>query len=521
MRFTAFSPLAFLTFSALWGTSAGHTTLDTEQLLVKTTSGTLVGRYNATGVRAFLGVRYAFPPTGPHRFAAPVPFDVSADSMWDSMSFGYTCPGQYYPGTTIYTELPFLPFSQQNEDCLTLNVWAPTKERIRAKGGKLPIMVFIPGGYFTQGGSAVGATDATNLVANNDVIAITMNYHLSVFGFPNFGSARNAGLLDQRLALEWARNNAERFSGDPSRITLFGQSAGGISADAHMFAMWNSTPGAALHDSAPIASAVAILSGGVFLDIFSTDKQQVHFGQLGAAVGCTTSSSKALLECMRTVPVATLMNEIVTNGTARGWNFAPVPDEQLIFSNYTERMLSGKMIKVPTLISSLENEATGLVPFDPKGINETLADEILINTFLCTTSKNANLRAQANVPTYRARYAGNFTNISPYPFLGTYHGAELPMLFGGATPQFGGRNATTEESSTAKLLQSYMVAFANDPKTGLNKMGWPIYKPGNDSIVVVSPAPSPPELTPMKNASNPSAPVMLDSSIRYDAVCNS
>ncbi|KAG8737701.1 hypothetical protein FRC10_007926 [Ceratobasidium sp. 414] len=401
----------------------------------------------------------------------------------------------------------------------TLNVWAPIKERIQAKGEKLPIMVFIPGGYFTQGGSAVGATDATNLVANNDVIAITMNYRLSVFGFPNFGSARNAGLLDQRLALEWARNNAERFGGDPLRITLFGQSAGGISADAHQFAMWNSTPGAVLHDSAPIASAVAILSGGVFLDIFSTDKRQVHFGQLGAAVGCATPSSRALLECMRSVPVATLMNEIVTNGTARGWNFAPVPDEQLIFSNYTERMLSGNMTKVPTLISSLENEATGLVPFDPKGINETLANELLINKFICTTAKNANLRAQVDVPTYRVRYAGNFTNISPYPFLGTYHGAELPMLFGGAAPLFGGRNATTEESETAKLIQSYMVAFASDPKMGLSKVGWPMYKPGNDSIVVVSPTSGPPQFTLMESTPS-SAPVMLDSSIRYDAVCN-
>ncbi|KAG8766000.1 hypothetical protein FRC12_007144 [Ceratobasidium sp. 428] len=516
MRLPLFAPSALLAFSAPWRLSTARPTLDTDQLLVKTTSGTLVGRYNATNVRAFLGVRYAFPPTGTRRFAAPVPYDVTSDNMWNATSFGYTCPGQYYPGATIYTILPFLPSNEQNEDCLTLNVWAPTKQRVQALEGKLlPIVVFIPGGYFTQGGSAVSATDATNLVANNDVIVVTMNYRLSVFGFPNFGSARNAGLLDQRLALEWARNNAAQFGGDSSRITLVGQSAGGISADAHMFAMWNSTPGSALHDSAPIANSVAILSGGVFLDIFSTDKQQVHFGQLGAAVGCSASASKALIDCMRSIPTATLLNEIVTNGSARGWNFAPVPDERLVFANYTERMLSGKMIKVPTLISSLENEATGLVPFDPKGINQTLANEILYNTFVCTTAKNANLRAQVNVTTYRVRYGGNFTNISPYPFLGTYHGAELPMLFGGAAPQFGGRNVTKEQSETAKLMQSYLVAFASDSKNGLSKMGWPLYKPGNDSIVVVSP-PATPKLKTMIVSS---PPVMLDSSLRYDAPC--
>ncbi|QRV78528.1 carbohydrate esterase family 10 protein [Ceratobasidium sp. AG-Ba] len=439
--------------------------------------------------------------------------------MWDATSFGYTCPGQYYPGTTIYTLLPFLPFSEQNEDCLTLNVWAPTQERIKAKGGKLPVLVFIPGGYFTQGGSAIESTDPTNLVANHDVIVVTMNYRLSVFGFPNFGSARNAGLLDQRLALEWARNNAAQFGGDSSRITLVGQSAGGISADVHMFAMWNSTKGSVHQDSASIAKGVVILSGGTFLDIFSTDKAQAHFGQLGAAVGCPTNSSQVLLDCMRSVPAENLLNEIVVNGTAQGWNFAPVPDEQYVFSNYTERILSGKMSKIPTLISTLENEATGLVPFNPNGINETLADQLLYQTFVCTSSKNANLRSEAGVPTYRVRYSGNFTNISPYSFLGTYHGAELPMLFGGAVPHFGGRNGTAEEDSTAKLMQSYLVAFANDPANGLKTLGWPMYKPGNDTLVVVSPNVPARKLTPLNDeVGNPPA-VVLDSSVRYDAPC--
>ncbi|KAG9127102.1 hypothetical protein FRC07_000662 [Ceratobasidium sp. 392] len=174
------------------------------------------------------------------------------------------------------------------------------------------------------------------------------------------------------------------------------------------------------------------------------------------------------------------------------------------------------MSKVPTLISSLENEATGLVPFDPKGINETLAYQQLISVFVCPTSKNANLRVQAKVPTYRMRYGGNFTNISPYPFLGTYHGAELPMLFGGAAPQFGGRNATTEQSDTAKLMQSFLVAFASDPENGLKKMSLPSYKPGNDSIIVVFPPPVP----KLKSAGTPWPQVMLDSSARYDAPCN-
>ncbi|QRV86438.1 Carboxylesterase family [Ceratobasidium sp. AG-Ba] len=511
MRLLEFSRLALLASSVFLRPSDAKPTPEDNQLVVKTTSGTLIGLYNATNVRAFLGVRYAYPPTGDRRFAAPVPFDVGPDQTSNATSFGYTCPGQYYPGTTIYTMLPFLPFSEQSEDCLTLNVWAPTKERIKAKGGKLPVLIHA--GYFTQGGSAAGSTDATNLVANNDVVVINMNYRLSVLGFPNYGSTRNAGLLDQRVALEWARNNAAQFGGDPSRITLIGQSAGGISADIHMFAKWKSTPGSDLHDSDPIARAVVILSGGVFLDIYSRDSQQVHFGQLGAAVGCNTNSSKALLDCMRGVPAETLINEIVVNGTARGWNFAPVPDEQIVFSNYTDRILKGKMSKVPTLMSTLENEATGLVPFDPKGINETLANQMLYQTFVCPASKNSNLRSQANITTYRFRYAGNFTNISPYTFLGAYHGSELPMLFGGATPGFGGRNATTPEDFTSYLLQSYLLAFANDPKKGLSKLGWPKYKPGNDNVVVISPH-SPSGLIPMKNAIGDPPMVMVDSSMR-------
>jgi carboxylesterase type B len=127
-----------------------------------------------------------------------------------------------------------------------------------------------------------------------------------------------------------------------------------------------------------------------------------------------------------------------------------------------------------------------------------------------------------NIPTYRVRYAGNFTNISPYPFLGTYHGSELPMVFGGATPAFGGRNATSAETQTSNLLQLYLVAFASDPEYGLSKLGWPMYKPGNgNTVVVISPPPGSAGLTSMNNTAAKTGQVLLDSGARYDELCAS
>lgn len=120
---------------------------------------------------------------------------------------------------------------ETGEDCLTLNVW--TKPQAGEGEEKKAVLVFIHGGSFISGSSRVPVYNGQHIAGNQDVVLVTLNYRLNIWGFPGApGKTQNLGLLDQRLALEWVRDNIAGFGGDPDRITVFGQSAGGGSVDS-------------------------------------------------------------------------------------------------------------------------------------------------------------------------------------------------------------------------------------------------------------------------------------------------
>ncbi|KAE8151566.1 Carboxylesterase [Aspergillus avenaceus] len=242
------------------------------ELLVDTTSGPVKGFYNTSSetVRAFLNIPYAEPPTGSLRFKPPVPKSRTNQSI-DATSFPSTCPGLYaYSNESIWSVLPYSPWNtdSMSEDCLSINVWAPAAKHTKSQPGKTAVMMFVHGGAFTQGGSAIAYYDGNNIVEDKDgVIVVTFNYRLSVFGFPNAPGLKdgqqNVVLLDQRLAVEWVHRNIAQFGGDPSRIMLFGQSAGAASTDMYSYAYPND----------PIVHAIGILSGAAPL---ITNNDQMH-----------------------------------------------------------------------------------------------------------------------------------------------------------------------------------------------------------------------------------------------------
>ena len=188
-------------------------------------AGTVEGMAQG-GVNVFRGIPYATPPVGPLRWRAPQPI-----ARWRgkraATAFGPVC--MQPPNATdsgIGIEAP-------NEDCLTLNIWAPAGPKRR-----LPVMVWLHGGGYTSGSGSAPLYDATGLAARG-VIVVTLNYRLGRFGFfahPGVpaGEGANFGLLDQRAALQWVRANIAAFGGDPARVTLFGNSAGGESVLFHM-----------------------------------------------------------------------------------------------------------------------------------------------------------------------------------------------------------------------------------------------------------------------------------------------
>jgi para-nitrobenzyl esterase len=172
------------------------------------------------GIASFKGVPYAAPPFGANRFKPPQP-PVSWAGIRDALAYGPTVPKPPYfpPFDTILPE-PVI----EGEECLNLNIWTPDP----AAAG-LPVMVWIHGGAFANGTGATPIYDGSRF-ARDGVVLVSINYRLGVDGFLFLGDGvANLGLLDQVAALEWVRDNIAAFGGDNSKVTIFGESAGGMS----------------------------------------------------------------------------------------------------------------------------------------------------------------------------------------------------------------------------------------------------------------------------------------------------
>jgi para-nitrobenzyl esterase len=218
-------------FAILCAAFATVPSLAQSLLRLRTDAGEIEGVFE-DGLRVFRGIPYAAAPVGELRWRAPRPH-VPWSGVRAAYEFGAACPQA--PSKDV-------KHFDMSEDCLTLNVWAPANRPARG----LPVMVWLHGGAFETGASKMPIYDGANL-AHKGVVMVTLNYRLGVFGF--FGHPEldeeakaegvptaNYGLLDQVAALEWVKRNIEAFGGDASNVTLFGESAGGISVLALMTA---------------------------------------------------------------------------------------------------------------------------------------------------------------------------------------------------------------------------------------------------------------------------------------------
>ncbi|GAA2952404.1 carboxylesterase family protein [Microbacterium schleiferi] len=200
------------------------------------------------GIRRFLGIPYAAPPFGPRRFQLP-----SAPDSWtgvrDATQFGPAAPQTPYRGRTGQL-LPSLNSDGTDEDILTVNVWTPASATEPASG-PLPVVLWIHGGAFERGGSSLDGYDGTSF-ARSGVVFVSANYRLGSEGFSVLEDApRNLGLEDVAAALRWTHAEIAAFGGDPSRITVMGESAGGALVGALL-----SRP-----DTGPLVSGAIIESG--------------------------------------------------------------------------------------------------------------------------------------------------------------------------------------------------------------------------------------------------------------------
>ena len=197
----------------------------TRQAIVATKSGKIEGSFE-NGLYVFKGIPYAAPPVGDLRWMPPQPAKPWS-GVRPAKKFGPIAPQNMMAGGPIM-QVP----QPQDEDCLFLNIWTPGLDN-----ASRPVMVWIHGGAFTIGSGSDPMYDSDRLPKRGNIVLVTINYRLGMLGFlrlkevtgGKIPATGNEGLLDQVAALKWVKENIAAFGGDPDNVTVFGESAGGMS----------------------------------------------------------------------------------------------------------------------------------------------------------------------------------------------------------------------------------------------------------------------------------------------------
>lgn len=471
--------------------------------VVQMSKGTIEGVKN-DGYLQFKGIPYAKAPVGSLRWMPPVEEEKWSGTL-KANHFANTC-------ATKLTLGGFGPVSAA-EDCLYLNVYTPAV--LPENNSKLPVMVWIPGGGLGSGSG--NEYDASKLVSKN-VIVVTMNYRLGMFGYFSHPAlnheghkAINYGTLDQQAALKWVNKNIQSFGGDNHNVTLFGESAGGHSVLAQM-----ASPGAkGLFNR-------AIVSSGSFSLKQPTVAEATKIGELVAKnVGCSEGTEEKMAECLRAVPTETILDkgvnymttaQVVTDGevmpesleaafSSGRYNVVPIingfnTNEGTFFAAMME-LDSGKPIDNIGFYEGLkaffgESDANTLIkraaiPAKQVNLGQVYADFFGRAKFICRTPMMNNLLAK-NTPVYSYEFADKtapqFAKPVSFPYAAA-HTSDLQYIFRdfhGTTGELHKLNPAQEKLSI--LMVDYWTNFA---KTGNpNAKGlpvWGVYHPQTESTL--------------------------------------
>ncbi|KAF8506237.1 Alpha/Beta hydrolase protein [Hysterangium stoloniferum] len=468
--------------------------------LVETTTGPIQGSRVAPGVLAWRGIPFATPPIKSRRWMPPVLNKWS--KTINTTALGPACIQQLDKSqaatdlTQIFYNTPPLP---EDEDCLSINIWAPENTSSKPKA----VLFWIFGGGFASGGSGTFFYDGESVARNQDVILVSHNYRTNVFGFPNSPELplgqQNLALLDQQLALKWTSENIAKFGGDPKKITLFGLSAGSASV-------------ALLLEHFPVNPPFhgVILQSGVIdaLDnagIAASVGDVTVWNTLASHFNCTSAplAGASQMDCLRNVPANVLEQFTIDNGLS----FGPQPDGGVTIANHPTQLLeSGKVAKVPIMIGDNfqggsfltigENNFTDIIsqpPFDilnadelrslypvPSQFSSDAEAVIALATdfqYRCPNGQFADIVSNHSLaPVYRYTYGGIFPQFQFFPNAGTPEGVELPLVFGNL---FNTTNAT--EIALSDSLQTIWANFAKNPSQP-PAPHWSAYEPKDKLI---------------------------------------
>ncbi|CAM4193601.1 carboxylesterase/lipase family protein [Deinococcus marmoris] len=334
-------PSRLLALSALAFLSLAHAQ---QPVTVQTDQGAVVGQQAAA--RTFLGIPYAAPPVGELRWKPPQPA-AAWNTPRDASKFGGECAQTVLALFALPGETPGAVKGQ--EDCLYLNVYAP---KGATPASNLPVMVWIHGGAYTAG--SANAYDGSVLAEKNNMLVVTLNYRLGALGWLSLpalggeaggGQSGNYGLMDQQAALKWVQSNITAFGGDPAKVTIAGESAGGMSNCAHLA----SPASAGLFRGAIIQSGLCTSPGNSVTLADAQNRNQKYASNLG----CKADD----LACLRAAPVDKLLSTKVPGlRPAANLVWSPVYASKLLPLTLRDAFTTGQFNRVPVMNGTNHDE---------------------------------------------------------------------------------------------------------------------------------------------------------------------
>ncbi|XP_060615347.2 cholinesterase-like [Anolis sagrei] len=482
--------------------------------VVVTSSGPIQGKHIMTDsgmVTAFLGIPYAEPPVGELRFQKPRPHQPWSHIL-EATSFANSCYQESSDPTRYQPMLDSDPISPVSEDCLFLNIWVPYPQ----PSGPAAVFVWIHGGAFYMG---TGSYDKSLLAATENIIVASMNYRLGALGFLALppGAPGNAGLWDQHLALHWLKDNIASFGGDPTRITLGGQSAGSASVGFHLLSPV----------SQPVFAQATLQSGAAISPWawVSPEKAKARGRHLGQMLGCAENDDKGVVYCLQRKDPAEVMQKLPDTEPRNliTTTFVPTTDGEFLPDDPQNLLEDRKFLLKPILTGFTTEEGTLFLMDNAPGFS--LSNESLIShkqllqglqlvapkastcaiqaaAFIYTLGnngkeryRNAMIRASgdhlfvcsvAEVATQMAK-AGSpvfvyiFTHRPPFAgapdWIGATHCSEIPYMVGNIL-SLAGSNLTDPEAETT-LSHRVMRYWGQFVRTGSpneeNAQEWPIF----------------------------------------------
>ncbi|KAM6177441.1 pyrethroid hydrolase Ces2e-like [Erethizon dorsatum] len=454
------------------------------------------------GVYTFLGIPFAKPPVGPLRFAPP-----ESPEPWSGVRDGTSYPAKCLQNDImnagalmLFTKnLPPIPMS---EDCLYLNIYTPAYAN---ESSNLPVMVWIHGGALV--GGMASEFDGSKLVASEEVIIVTIQYRLGVLGFFSTGDQHatgNWGYLDQVAALRWVQQNIFHFGGNPDRVTIFGQSAGGTSVSSLVI----SPLSRGLFHGAIMESGAAVAPS-----LFSNSSNAVS-EKVATLSGCGQVDSEALVRCLRGKSEEEMLAIVKTFDIIAG-----VVDGVFLPRHPQELLASADFRPVPSIIGVNNDEYGWSLPMIQRSPGLHDMDRVTLQAVLQNMSAEMNLpakfgdlvmeeymgdndnpqtlkiqfhemigdfifvmpalqvarfqRSHGTVYFYEFQHPPNFSQDSRPPYVKADHGDEIPFVFGSSL-MHGQVNFTEEEKLLSRRMMKYWANFAkNGNPNGEDLPHWP------------------------------------------------